>query len=164
MAVNTLMNLENALNTTLALIESFQLQKTTLETQITEDTTKLLEAQQLLANASSILTGGMLSQAQQSVAQFEQKLDDLRSQLVVVQTNLDAATYQKGIDQSAIRDYQIANMSAEELGTFLEAEQKALDSATKSSFMTNVLIASTVFVFVVIGVFVFIKVRKKLKK
>lgn len=159
MSQQTQQMLEENLNNTLALIDDLndQIEAKIIEKQGHE--ADLVTAQQQIAqipfwNETSGQGKMILDEIRGRITRATNELEDL-------QTRLRAAQNQRDIDQNALRDYKLSNLSPDELGAYLEAEQKAVESARWFGLKRGVVIAIIVLIFLVIGFIIWRRLRRK---
>jgi hypothetical protein len=157
----TLLNLEEALNNTLDLIDQLQNQKAGIEAAIVDLNNRITEAQTMINNNPFLASSGVGASVMQGL---NADLSNQQAQLNTVQNNLDAALNQKILDQQAIRDYQIANMTPTELGEFLEVEQEAASGQALAQLKNKIIVAVVVVVFIVGGILIYRWLKKKKNK
>jgi hypothetical protein len=153
--------LEEAITNQLQLIENLQAEKTSLEAQINQKNIDITDVQNRMNNDPFWQVVG-----QNFLAQFTAERNNLQNTLNGVISNLEAAQVQLQIDQENLRDYQIANMSAEELGDFLEVEQDAAARGEMLKSKQRLYTIAGIVIIIVGGLFLwkYLKKKKLIKK
>ena len=171
MASITLKALEDTLTSTLNRIQSYQEQIPAIQKELNVWQQKLNTL--LAAMASYNATQVSLVKPHQNI--LDGKVSYYTAQLSSIQGALSEALDQKILDQEAIRDYKISNMSASEVGEFLEVETKAAIASQESQqaldlkaglvkYKKTLIVGAIVVLFIIVAVVLFKFAKNKLKK